>query len=382
MRPDVAMAFDRLAAAARRDGLSLVVVSAFRTNAEQAVLFDHHPDPRWVAQPGHSLHRLGTELDLGPPAAYRWLAANAQRFHFVQRYSWEPWHYGGSLAYNASMSQNGPPWAGIVRVSVVGGRSGDSFHADRDQTAALQREADRRGVRLAVLAPELDVSGGLELARRPSLLAAVEGVERGYYAGIMVAYLSRLGRNVREQLAVWDRVEAAGGQILALAEGLDTSTPAGRFQRTVLLAVAEMELEMHRDRFDQLRAWATAAGVWQRRQTPLGYQRDPRTRRLTPDENADRVRQAFADRIRAVQISTIARNLRVSTSGCRYLLRNRVYLGELKVGDHLNPHAHPPLITEQAFLAAQHVKAPRPPAAVDRAHSLQASCDAPAADTS
>jgi D-alanyl-D-alanine dipeptidase len=94
MRPDVAAAFDRMAAAARRDGISLIVNSGYRSNAEQAALFAQHPDPKWVAPPGKSLHRLGTELDLGPPGAYGWLAANAERFHFVQRYSWEPWHYG------------------------------------------------------------------------------------------------------------------------------------------------------------------------------------------------------------------------------------------------------------------------------------------------
>ncbi len=97
MRPDVAAAFDRMHAAARRDGVSLIVVSGFRSNAEQSVLFARHPDPKWVAPPGRSLHRLGTELDLGPVAAYGWLAANAKRFHFVQRYSWEPWHYGFTL---------------------------------------------------------------------------------------------------------------------------------------------------------------------------------------------------------------------------------------------------------------------------------------------
>ena len=97
MRPDVAAAFDRMAAAARRDGIALSVVSGFRTNAEQAVLFARHPDPKWVAPPGRSLHRLGTELDLGPASAYGWLAANAKRFHFVQRYAWEPWHFGFEL---------------------------------------------------------------------------------------------------------------------------------------------------------------------------------------------------------------------------------------------------------------------------------------------
>jgi LAS superfamily LD-carboxypeptidase LdcB len=48
-----------------------------------------HPDPKWVAPPGQSLHRYGTELDLGPPAAYGWLEANGRRFGFIKRYSWE-----------------------------------------------------------------------------------------------------------------------------------------------------------------------------------------------------------------------------------------------------------------------------------------------------
>jgi Transglycosylase SLT domain/D-alanyl-D-alanine carboxypeptidase len=94
MRPDVAAAYDRMAAAARRAGHSLVVNSGFRSDAEQAELFARHPDPHWVAPPGHSLHRCATELDLGPASAYDWLAANAPRFGFVRRYSWEAWHFG------------------------------------------------------------------------------------------------------------------------------------------------------------------------------------------------------------------------------------------------------------------------------------------------
>src|SRR5829696_3223513 len=48
------------------------------------------PTPKWVAPPGESLHRYATELDLGPREAYAWLGANATRFGFLQRYSWEP----------------------------------------------------------------------------------------------------------------------------------------------------------------------------------------------------------------------------------------------------------------------------------------------------
>jgi hypothetical protein len=95
MRPDVALAFDRMAAAARREaGLSLSITSGYRSDAEQAVLWAANPDPKWVAPPGTSLHRYGTELDLGPPAAYAWLAANSERFGFIRRYPHEPWHFG------------------------------------------------------------------------------------------------------------------------------------------------------------------------------------------------------------------------------------------------------------------------------------------------
>jgi hypothetical protein len=97
MRPDTAQAFDRLEAAAREDGISLMVVSAFRSNAEQAVLFARHPDPKWVAPPGKSLHRLGTEIDFGPASAYGWLLAHATKMHWIRRYPWEPWHFGYAL---------------------------------------------------------------------------------------------------------------------------------------------------------------------------------------------------------------------------------------------------------------------------------------------
>ena len=105
MRPDVAQAFDRMEHAARAAGIGLIVNSGFRSDAEQARLFAANPDPRWVAPPGRSLHRLGTELDLGPSAAYGWLARNARRFGFERRYSWEPWHYG--YVHNAGSSSVG-----------------------------------------------------------------------------------------------------------------------------------------------------------------------------------------------------------------------------------------------------------------------------------
>ncbi len=152
MRPDTALAFDRLAAAARRAGLALTVVSGYRSNTEQARLFAANPDPKWVAPPGQSLHRLGTELDLGPAAAYGWLAANAGRFGFIKRYSWEPWHYG--LRANPGSASVGfaPPGAGAA--SAV-----PQFVPARYREA-LRRAATRWSVGAALLAAQLQQESG------------------------------------------------------------------------------------------------------------------------------------------------------------------------------------------------------------------------------
>ncbi len=149
MRPDVAAALDRLLAAAARDGVALVVVSGFRTNAEQTVLFARHPDPKWVAPPGQSLHRFGTELDLGPSSAYGWLATNAPRFHFVQRYAWEPWHWG--LALNAGSASVG---FGNVGADGAAGRTLPSF-VPAQFAAPLARAAQRWNVSAALLGAQL-----------------------------------------------------------------------------------------------------------------------------------------------------------------------------------------------------------------------------------
>ena len=155
MRPDVALAFDRMEAAARADGVTLTITSAWRSNAEQAVLFARHPDPKWVAPPGKSLHRLGTELDLGPPAAYAWLAANATRFGFTQRYSWEPWHYG--YVRNAGTSSvgfgGGDGATSVALQSFVPAQFAPAISRAAQRWSVVRRAARRAAVRRERLQP-------------------------------------------------------------------------------------------------------------------------------------------------------------------------------------------------------------------------------------
>jgi transglycosylase-like protein with SLT domain/D-alanyl-D-alanine carboxypeptidase-like protein len=160
MRPDVAAAYDQMAAAARADGLTLIVVSGFRSDAEQAELFAAHPDPTWVAPPGHSLHRCATELDIGPSSAYSWLAANASRFGFVQRYSWEAWHYG----YDAGPAPCSP--AGEAMAAGGGGAAASATalpsFVPAQFRAPILRSAARWGVPPALMAGQLMAESGFD----------------------------------------------------------------------------------------------------------------------------------------------------------------------------------------------------------------------------
>jgi hypothetical protein len=161
MRPDVAAGYDQMAAAARSQGIVLMVVSGFRSDAEQAELFAAHPDPTWVAPPGQSLHRCATELDLGPSSAYGWLAVNAARFGFVQRYSWEAWHFG----FDAGPAPCSPEGEAVTadggEGSSLGSTSLPSFVPPQYRDPIL-RSAARWNVPPALMAGQLMAESGFD----------------------------------------------------------------------------------------------------------------------------------------------------------------------------------------------------------------------------
>ena len=98
MRPDVALAFDRMERAARADGVALLIVERLPLGRRAGRPLRAPPGPevgraaRAVAAP---LRHRARPRPAGRVRLAR--ARNAARFHFVQRYAWEPWHYGFTL---------------------------------------------------------------------------------------------------------------------------------------------------------------------------------------------------------------------------------------------------------------------------------------------
>ena len=98
MRPDVALAFDRMEAAARADGVALVDHQRLPVGRRAGGAVEPQPEPEDGSRgPARRCTATAPSSTSARRAAYAWLAANAGRFHFLQRYSWEPWHFGYTL---------------------------------------------------------------------------------------------------------------------------------------------------------------------------------------------------------------------------------------------------------------------------------------------
>lgn len=116
------------------------------------------------------------------------------------------------------------------------------------------------GVRLDDLYIDHGVSGAH--ASRPSLDRALEALQPG--DTLVVPTLDRLGRTVTNMLVLADhlRDRGVGLRVLNLGGGnVDTSTPIGAMVFTVMAALAEMELEIKRERIRDSVAKRRARGM-------------------------------------------------------------------------------------------------------------------------
>lgn len=122
LRREAAQALEQLVAAAKAQGIILLLTSGYRSQAEQTKLYNYYVEQKGSAaadtdsaRPGYSEHQTGLAADLGrvdrqcevqtcfgDTPEGKWLAANAANYGFVIRYlpdkdnstgyTYEPWH--------------------------------------------------------------------------------------------------------------------------------------------------------------------------------------------------------------------------------------------------------------------------------------------------
>ncbi len=247
---------------------------------------------------------------------------------------------------------------GYIRVSRVAGRAGDSFISPAVQRERIEAWAKSRGVEIAAWHEDLDQSGGK--LDRPGLTALLERIETGESGGVAVAKLDRLSRlGVGDALKLVEQITERGGT-LATADGeIDLTTNGGKFQLTVLLALAEMERERLKDGWGEAKGRAVDRGVFIG-PTPIGYVKlEDGT--LAPCGDTAPIITATYRVAAADGLDAAHEHLKAAIPGRRWtawhtrdLLAKRTYLGELHYGDMLYTDEALAIIDRATWEAAQH----------------------------
>jgi DNA invertase Pin-like site-specific DNA recombinase len=248
-----------------------------------------------------------------------------------------------------------------IRVSRVAGREGENFISPTVQREKIEQTAKAQGHTIVEWLEDLDQPGSK--ASRPGFQAALEAVENGEADGIIVAKLDRFARSIADAATAIQRLTASGGQLVSVEDGFDSSTPMGRFAVTMVLALAELELERIRDNWAAAGSHAASRGLHVCKVAPVGY-RKAEDGRLEPDPiAAPIIREVFRRRGAGTSWTDLCAMLderlprengnHWSRSTVSSLITRRTYLGEARGGGIVNTDAHPPLITRGEYEAAQ-----------------------------
>ena len=106
---------------------------------------------------------------------------------------------------------------------------------------------------------------------RPELQRLLRDAERGRFDTVWVVRLDRLSRSVRDVLDLIEKFDNWGVTLRSASQNIDTSTPAGRFQISMLASFAEDERGVLIDRITAGKRAKAARGEWHGGQPPLGF---------------------------------------------------------------------------------------------------------------
>jgi site-specific DNA recombinase len=243
--------------------------------------------------------------------------------------------------------------------------SGEHAVSPSEQRERIEAECARRGFKL--VAPpfeEIDVSGGASLEARPGLSRAVAMVEAGHADVIVVAYFDRLVRSLAVQHELADRVEQAGGRILAADLGeVRTDTASRWLNATTVGMVAEYHRRATSERTAEGKRQAVEDGIPPFPNLPPYLRRAGRVVKFDRGRAAV-VREAARLRIDGATITEVRaylrrKGIRRSYHGTQALLSSRMLLGELRFGELVNERAFPAVLDVETFQRLQRVRISR-----------------------
>jgi DNA invertase Pin-like site-specific DNA recombinase len=206
---------------------------------------------------------------------------------------------------------------GYIRVSTA--EQADSGAGLDAQRAAIIAEATRRGWELVTVEQDAGASGKT-IDGRPALGRALDAVDSGKAAALVVAKLDRLSRSLLDFAGLMERGRKNGWALVALDLGVDTTTPAGEMIANVLASFAQYERRLIGQRTKDALAIKRAQGVRLGRPQTL---RDVVVARIVAEHAAGETITAISERLTAEAVPTARGGSRWWPSTVRAVLHSQ-----------------------------------------------------------
>jgi DNA invertase Pin-like site-specific DNA recombinase len=248
----------------------------------------------------------------------------------------------------------------------------NTLDAQRDACAAYVRSQVGEGWHLL---PAHYDDGGFSGGNmdRPALKRLLEDIDAGKVDVVVVYKVDRLTRSLVDFARIVERFEARSVSFVSVTQSFNTTSSMGRLTLNVLLSFAQFEREVTGERIRDKIAASKAKGLWMGGYPPLGYDPDGRTLKTNAKE-AETVRMIFRRYLELGCVRALesdlnekgARSKSWTTAGGRqiegtplvrgalyYMLRNRLYRGEIRHKGHAHPGQHPAIVDAELFDAVQ-----------------------------
>jgi site-specific DNA recombinase len=261
-----------------------------------------------------------------------------------------------------------------TRVSTDHGLDQDfnSLDAQREACAAYVKSQIQEG--WGLIGTRFDDGGfsGASL-ERPALQRLLEAIRQRRIDVIIIYKVDRLTRSLADFAKLIELFDAHSVSFISITQSFNTTTSMGRLTLNMLLSFAQFEREVTGERIRDKIAASKKKGIWVGGVVPLGYRVEDRKLVVDWDE-AGTVRLIFdrylsagsmlallmelnergiVTRKRRLSSGKIIGGIPFTKEPLAYLLKNRMYLGEINHGQQSYLDEHSAIVDRNLFDAVQ-----------------------------
>ncbi len=198
---------------------------------------------------------------------------------------------------------------------------------------------------------------------RPALQELLEDIKQKKIDIILAYKIDRLTRSPKDFYQMIELFDKYNVDFISITERFDTSTPAGRLLRNIMLTFAQFERELVSERTKDKMLERARKGMYNGGFAPFGYRREDK-KLFVDKKEAEIINIIFEKYLEFSSLGTLRNFLLEQNIKNRQgnpflkpalanLLRNPVYAGKVQLNNQIYQGIHQPIVSEELFELVQ-----------------------------